>query len=99
MGEEWKGENEIPPDSAGLTVDFGIISPTENIINADIIKIGKNNQRVCWRNTLAGFIFGYERLLDAGFHLQRDLSQAALFAQLAKVVLHDTSPMTFCHSV
>ena len=96
MGEEWKGKIKIPPERAGSAVDLWFIRAAQNVIDADIIKISKNNQRIRRRNALAGFIFGYECLLDARFHLQGNLSQAA---QLAEVVLHDTSPKTFCHIV
>lgn len=59
--------------AALLSVDFRFICPAKDIINADIIEVCQSQEGLCWRDPLAGFKFGKQRLLDAGVHLQGNL--------------------------
>ena len=50
-------------------IDFRLVGALENIIDAHAVKIGEQNERLCGRDTLAGFVFGEQRLFDAGCNL------------------------------
>ena len=67
-------------------IDFRIVRPFENIIDAHAVKIGEQNERFRGRDALAGFVFGKQRLLDAGRYLQGELRHFALLAEETEVV-------------
>ena len=67
-------------------IDFRIVRPFENIIDAHAVKIGQHNKRLRGWDALAGFVFGKQRLLDAGRYLQGELRHFALLAEGTEVV-------------
>ena len=88
-------------------IDFRLVGALENIIDAHAVKIGEQNERLRGWDTLAGFVFGEQRLFDAGRHLQGELRHFALLAEETEVVwllLHKSimascllKNMTICH--
>ena len=69
-------------------IDFRLVGALENIIDAHAVKIGEQNERFRGRDALAGFVFGKQRLLDAGRYLQGELRHFALLAEETEVVVH-----------
>lgn len=80
-----------------LFVDIGILGAAKDIVDADIVKISQPQERVGGRDSIAGLVFGKQRLFDTGLHLYRKLGVAFRFAQHAQVVFHNVTPMTLCH--
>ena len=69
-------------------IDFRLVGALENIIDAHAVKIGEQNERLRRRDALAGFVFGEQRLFDAGCHLQGKLRHFALLAEETEVVVY-----------
>ena len=69
-------------------IDFRLVGALENIIDAHAVKIGEQNERFRGRDALAGFVFGKQRLLDAGRYLQGELRHFALLAEETEVVVY-----------
>lgn len=56
-----------------LPVNLRILSAAQNVVNADIIKVGKDDQCFGRRYSLTVFVFRNKSLLNACMHLQCDL--------------------------
>ena len=69
-------------------LDFWIVRAHEDVVDADAVKVGQYEQGVRGRDALAAFKLRDQRLVDARFHLKRDLRKAPFPAQFAQVVLH-----------
>ena len=65
----------LPPVSPNerSAVNFLAVGAAHNVIHTDTVKIGQLHQCFGGRHPLAVFVFGNERLLDAGLHLHGDL--------------------------
>lgn len=56
-----------------LPINLRILSATQNVVNADIIKISQNDQRFSGWYSFSVFVFRNQSLLNASMHLQCDL--------------------------
>lgn len=56
-----------------LLVDFGVFGAAQDVVDADIIKVGKDDQCFGRRYSLTVFVFRNKSLLNACMHLQCDL--------------------------
>ena len=80
-----------------LSVDLGVIGSTEQIIQADMVKICQLQKGFCGRNTFPVLVFGKQCLFNASFHLHPDLCIPLCFAELTQSLIHVYHPMTLCH--
>ena len=82
------GRQLTPVLKCKLFINLGIICAAEDIIDADVVKIGKKYQRFGRGDALSAFEFGNERLLNTRLHLQGYLRYPFNFSQFFKSVFH-----------
>ena len=77
-----------PYSSWLFPVDFRHVGPSQNIIDADVIKIRQTNQRFRGRNPFPVFKFGEQGLLNPRFHLYGNLRIPSALTEQLQIIIH-----------
>ena len=72
-----------------LFIYLRIVRSAKDIVYTDTIKLSKQEKGFCRRDALTIFKFRQQRLIYAGFHLQRYLRISPAFSQFSQSIFHN----------